>query len=79
MIFSAAEFEQRIVRLTSVLKEKCIDAVVLNQSADLFYYTGSVLPLYCVISSTGDAFVLARKSSARIKDEVTHMKFGHQR
>jgi len=75
MIFSAAEFEQRIDRLTSILKEKSIDAVVLNQSADLFYYTGSVLPLYCVIASEGDAFVLARKSSARIMDEAAHMKF----
>jgi Xaa-Pro dipeptidase len=75
MIFSAEEFEQRIVRLTSVLRQKSIDAVILNQSADLYYYTGSVLPLYCVISSTGDAFVLARKSSARIKDEVPQMKF----
>ncbi len=75
MIFSATEFQQRITRLCAVLREKGIDAVILNQSADLFYYTGSVLPLYCVISSAGDAFVLARKSSARIEVEAPHIRF----
>lgn len=75
MIFTTEEFKQRITRLCSVLKEKCINAVVLNQSADLLYYTGSVLPLYCVISSEGDAFVLARKSSVRIETEVSHIRF----
>lgn len=74
MIFSSAEFEQRITHLSSVLREKCIDALVLNQSADLFYYTGSVLPLYCVITSAGDAFVLARKASARIEIEAPRIK-----
>lgn len=75
MIFSVMEFQQRIARLCAVLKEKGIDAVILNQSADLFYYTGSVLPLYCVISSGGDAFVLARKASTRIEVEIPHMTF----
>lgn len=75
MIFSTIEFEQRINRLCSILKEKDIDAAVLNQSTDLFYYTGSVLPLYCVISSAGDTFILARKSSARIENEVPHITF----
>ncbi|HEY1406793.1 MAG TPA: aminopeptidase P family N-terminal domain-containing protein, partial [Spirochaetota bacterium] len=70
MIFSAQEFNRRIQNLAALLREKKIDAVVLNQSADLYYYTGSVLPLYCVITAQDDSFVLARKSSDRIASDV---------
>ena len=74
-IFNADEFGNRIQNLKSLLVKRGIDAAIFNQSPDLYYYTGSVLPLYCVIPSNGEPFVLARKSSARIESDVTHMKF----
>jgi hypothetical protein len=65
--------------MSFLLKEKRIDAVVLNQSTDLFYYTGSVLPLYCVISSKGDAFVLAPKSLVSVPyNERSVLRGGYQ-
>jgi len=75
MIFNAREFEARIENLVEVLRTRNIDAAVFNQSSDLYYYTGSVLPLYCVIPANGKPFVLARKSSARIEHDITHMSF----
>jgi Xaa-Pro aminopeptidase len=67
------QFQQRISRLAAKLVEKNIDGVILNRTADLYYYTGSVQPLYLLISAKGEPTIIARKAISRITDEVPHI------
>jgi Xaa-Pro dipeptidase len=72
--FSSDEFEQRISRLQNLLRAKNINVAVFNQSADLYYYTGSVLPLYLVVPASHAPFLLARKAETRITGDVPFIK-----
>lgn len=67
------DFSERISRLGRMLAEKKIDGVILNRTADIYYYTGSVQPLYLLVPVKGEPVVVARKAIARVKDEVPHM------
>ncbi|MFA5865012.1 MAG: Xaa-Pro peptidase family protein [Phycisphaerae bacterium] len=60
---------ERIHRLKEHLVKNGIDLVILNQNSDLYYYTGSVQPLYLVVPATSEAFVLARKAIHRVREE----------
>jgi Xaa-Pro dipeptidase len=71
--FTSQEYNTRILSLQKLLQEKGIEAAVFNHRAELYYYSGSVLPLYCVIPAQGQSFLLARKGSSRILSESTHM------
>lgn len=73
--FTTAEFVERISRLRKHLADKQIDLAVLNQNSDLYYYAGSVQPLYLLVPSTGEPLILARKAITRIRDEVTHLRY----
>ncbi|BBB90157.1 MAG TPA: Xaa-Pro peptidase family protein [Methylomusa anaerophila] len=68
--FEMQEYETRVGRLRQVLAANSVDLLVLNQNTDLYYYTGSVQPLYAVIPAKGKQFVLARKALQRIREEV---------
>jgi Xaa-Pro dipeptidase len=72
--FDASEIDRRISALKAMLRAKGIDAAVLNQGADLYYYSGSVLPLYLAVPAEGEPFLLARKAEARIAREVPFMR-----
>ena len=52
------------------MPEFCNRFLVLSQNTDLYYYTGSVQPLYAIIPAKGEPFVLARKAVQRIRDEI---------
>ncbi|MBN1523999.1 MAG: aminopeptidase P family protein [Spirochaetales bacterium] len=71
--FTEQEFRERLGKLRAVLKERQIDLAVLNAAVDLFYYTGSVLPLYLVVPLKKDPFLLARKASGQIRLQVFHI------
>lgn len=73
--FDASEYQSRISSLKEMLATEGIDAAVLNQSSDLYYFSGSVLPLYLVVPASGDAFLLARKADDRITREAPFLKF----
>jgi Xaa-Pro dipeptidase len=73
-LFDASEFTNRISALRKTLRAKNIDAAIFNQSADLYYYSGSVLPLYIVLPAEGEPFLLARKAETRIMRDVPFMK-----
>jgi Xaa-Pro dipeptidase len=75
MVVTPAEFEERLKRLQRYLGEKQIDVVLLNQNSDLYYYTGSVQPLYVLVPAAGPAVALARKAINRISEEVRHLPF----
>ena len=63
----------RIDKLQSYLKTAEIDAVVLHHAPDLFYYCGSIQPLYLFVSASGAAFAIARKSIERMQIEINGM------
>jgi Xaa-Pro dipeptidase len=70
-LFAAQEFQNRIIRLQSLLREKNINIAIFNQSEELLYYSGSSIPLYCVVPADGESFLLSRKGSGRINLEST--------
>lgn len=72
--FSPAEYRKRISRLQDVLKSKGLDLAIINNNVDLYYYTGSVQPLYFLIPADGPGLVLARKAIQRIKSEAGHLQ-----
>ena len=72
-LFTDKELLSRIRALQKVLSDNTIDAAVFNQTPELFYYSGSVLPLYCIVPAKGTPFLLARKGAGRIQEECSHM------
>jgi Xaa-Pro dipeptidase len=72
--FKPAEFQERIRRLQEKMLAKDIDLVIISRNSDLYYYTGSVQPLYFIIPASGEGIVLARKAVERIRTEVSHLK-----
>ncbi|MGE5581366.1 MAG: M24 family metallopeptidase [Bacillota bacterium] len=73
--FTVTELKQRVAKLQAYLLEKEVDLVVLNRNSDIYYYSGSVQPLYLVIPQAGVPVALARKAVNRIREEVQHLDF----
>lgn len=71
---SIAEFTKRIRKLQRRLADQHIDLAILTQNSDLYYYTGSVQPLYLLVPADGEPLVLARKAITRINEEITHIR-----
>lgn len=74
--FTPTEYRERINRLQEVLRSKEIDLAIINQNSNLYYYTGSVQPLYLIIPAYEPGLVLARKAIQRIQAEVRHLQAG---
>jgi Xaa-Pro aminopeptidase len=72
--FKSAEFQERIRRLQEKMRAKDVDLVILSRNTDLYYYTGSVQPLYLILPATGEGILLARKAMERIAAEASHLK-----
>lgn len=68
------EFSVRIAKLQEVLKSKGINLAILNVNSDLYYYTGSVRPLYLIVPVDTEPIVLARKAIQQIQEEVNHLQ-----
>lgn len=66
----SAEWPGRLHALQVVLAQREIDVAILQYATDLYYYTGSVLPLYLLVPREGDARVLARKAVAQLEADV---------
>lgn len=73
-VFTSEEYRERINRLQEKMRAKEIDLAIISQNSDLYYYTGSVQPLYFLISAKGSGLVLARKAIKRIETEAPHLK-----
>lgn len=73
MLFSLEELNSRINSLKSYLRANEIDLAILSQNTDIYYYAGSLQPLYLVIPAEGEPIALARKSLTRINAEVEHI------
>ncbi len=63
------ELEQRTLRLQALMIQQGIDAAVLLQNADLFYFTGSIQQGVCYIPASGEPLYLVRKDFGRAQME----------
>jgi len=61
----------RLAKLQALLAQREVDVAVLQLPGDLYYFTGSVQPLYLLVPREGQPCVLARKALTRIRAEVT--------
>jgi Xaa-Pro aminopeptidase len=64
-----AELDQRIDNLKTHLRENTIDAVLISQRADLFYFSGTIQQANLYIPATGEPILFAIKSSERAMAE----------
>jgi Xaa-Pro aminopeptidase len=70
---STGEFVRRIAKLQALLQQKGVTLAILTQNSDIYYYSGSIQPLYLLVPDMGEPLVLARKSLNRIQNEVNHL------
>jgi Xaa-Pro dipeptidase len=68
-IIPASEIAKRIVALQALLMENGVDAAVIRQNADLFYFTGTVQDSHLIVPSSGNPVFLVRRSLARAEVE----------
>ena len=59
----AAELQDRIQRLQVEMLANQLDAILMVQNADLFYFTGSIQQGVLYVPATGEALYLVRKES----------------
>jgi len=65
----ASEIACRIVAFQALLKKNGVDAAIIRQNADLFYFTGTVQDSHLVVPSSGNPVLLVRRSMARAEAE----------
>ncbi len=63
------EIEKRIQRLQSYLKKEKVDACLILQNVDLFYFSGTIQRSYLFIPSEGEPLLLVQKDVERAKKE----------
>ena len=67
----ASEIANRIVALQELLKNNGVDAAIIRQNADLFYFTGTVQDSHLIVPSSGNPVLLVRRSMARAEAETS--------
>jgi Xaa-Pro dipeptidase len=65
----AAELEGRIAGLQAGLADLGLDAALIQQNADLYYYAGTVQQSYLYVPVEGEATLFVRKVAARARAE----------
>lgn len=63
------ELEYRIKKLQSYMAEAEIDAVIVTQNADLFYFTGTIQSGALYVPATGEPIYMVRKDLMRARME----------
>ena len=61
----AREIARRIAGLQASMTKKGIDAAIIRQNADLFYFTGTVQDSHLIVPSSGTPVLLVKRSLAR--------------
>lgn len=61
----AGEIANRLVALQALLKEHELDAAVIRQNADLYYFTGTVQDAHLVVPASGQPVMLVRRDYER--------------
>jgi Xaa-Pro dipeptidase len=62
-------FKSRLAKLQLKLQQRQIDACLISQNVDLYYFTGSMQSGYLVIPSEGEAIFFVRRSLVRAQEE----------
>jgi len=73
-MFPEIEYHTRLKRLQECLCKQEIALAILSDNVDLYYYSGSVKPLYALIPAEGEPVLLARKALEQIASEVPWAK-----
>ncbi len=68
-ITPATELESRTRKLQALMQKEGLDAVLMLQSADLFYFTGSIQQGVLYVPSSGEPLYLVRKDQGRARME----------
>jgi len=68
-ITPASELKTRIAALQTLLQEQELDAALMLQSADLFYFTGSIQQGILYVPASGEPLYLVRKEYTRARME----------
>src|SRR5512138_2531647 len=68
-ITPATELEHRCCRLQALMADAGVDAVIMVQNADLFYFTGSIQNGCLYVPLTGQPLYLVRRDFARARME----------
>lgn len=68
--FSLDDISKRVSALQDALQSQQLDLAILSENSDIYYYSGSLQPLYLLIPAIGEPVTLARKAITRIKSEV---------
>jgi len=68
-IIPASEIANRIVALQALLRKNGVDAAVIRQNADMFYFTGTVQDSHLIVPSSGNPVFLVRRSLVRAEAE----------
>lgn len=63
------ELSARVARLQALLARENVDAALLVQKADLFYFSGTTQQAHLFVPATGAPLLLARKSFERARAE----------
>ncbi len=65
----STEIADRIVSLQALLSRNKVDAAVIRQNADLFYFTGTVQDSHLIVPAAGTPVLLVRRSIERAHSE----------
>ena len=64
-----SEIANRLVLLQNLLQKHEVDAVIIRQNADLFYFTGTVQDAYLIVPASGAPVFLVRRDVERATEQ----------
>ena len=64
-----SEIANRVVALQALLKQNQVDAAIIRQNADLYYFTGTVQNAHLIIPASGEPIFLVRRHVQRAEFE----------
>lgn len=64
-----SELEKRIGKLQDAVRKCGMDAVLILQNADLFYFTGTIQQAHLYVPAKGQPMLMVRKSMTRARSE----------
>ncbi|MGC8495547.1 MAG: aminopeptidase P family N-terminal domain-containing protein, partial [Syntrophobacteraceae bacterium] len=64
----ASEIANRIIMLQALLREEGVDAAIIRQNADLFYFTGTVQDCHLIVPASGEPVLVVRRSLERAEE-----------
>ncbi|MEW6260270.1 MAG: Xaa-Pro peptidase family protein [Thermodesulfobacteriota bacterium] len=64
-----SELDRRIAALQTALRETSVDAALMLQNTDLFYFSGTIQQSYLFVPAEGSPLLMSRKSYQRARSE----------